>query len=469
MTPYASPLLIAAIAYEWNSRDEDSRWRELEIGLPHSSSRQLIRTGEVMDDGNIAKANSRMSRRSAGVALAGAVAGIVGAAALPEHDVAHAAASGNGSVPAASLDSATLVNMTAIPPSGDSTGATDAANINSALAAGQAVQLLAAPLSAPYYINSPIILQSQSRLWGAQWAFASNEDSYSAGIGGSVGTVIVMTDTFSGDGAISMPDPGDTQMYGVDLAGFTIEGYEAPRGGDTPIYGIHAVGAWGAVFLRGVMVHRTPSDCFRMELSAVSDKIPDEWIVDKCKASASVAGYGFYLHDCADSVFTDCNSSENQLDNWFVNYGVNTRLNDCKGENSKAGNGFHFTGIAAGEWLGVNGCTTHLNYLNGFLLDNDGPSGGGLGLYTLTGCVSQADGVAGDQAAFSVQDCNSRVMLTGCVGQLVSTGSYPAYGLASTGSFGAAATGSLLQGATAVVYNGGGNTNAPVNQAPYPF
>ena len=111
-----------------------------------------------------------------------------------------------------------------IAPSGDTSGATDVAAINAALAAGIAVQLLQAPLSAPYYINAPITPVSQSRLWGAQWWSASFNDYYGAGAGESGGTVIVATGSFSGAAMINMFNSTTTQYYGVDLAGFTLEG-----------------------------------------------------------------------------------------------------------------------------------------------------------------------------------------------------------------------------------------------------
>lgn len=358
-----------------------------------------------------------------------------------------------------------------IAPSGDSTGATDAANINFCLTLGLGVQLLPAPLSAPYYINSPILPQSQSRIWGGQWWSASENDDYSEGPGTSGGSVIVMVPAFAGDAAISMPDPGaGIQNYGVDIAGLTIEGFEIGSG---TIYGIHVVGAWGAGFLRGCTIHRPPADCLRMEVSSATGKIPDEWIVSQTKFSASRNGYGAYLSDLADSMFLQCNASENTLDNWFLNYGVNTRFTDCKGENGHA-NGWHLTGIAGGETVRLNCCSSGLNQENGFLFDDSGPSHGGTNsTYILTGCVTAADGqgsASAGYAGFQASGCKARIIATGCFCQEDGSSAHPEYGASEvSSSYGMCFTGSLLQGATAATHDDGSNTHVLTNQSPVPF
>jgi hypothetical protein len=353
-------------------------------------------------------------------------------------------------------------------PSGDSTGATDTAAINAGLASGGAVQLVQAPLSAPYYINAPITPTSQSRLWGAQWWSASDNDYYSAGVGASGGTVIVMVSGFTGAAAIDMTNTTSTQYYGVDLAGFTIEGYELSAG---TIYGILIDGAWGAGFIRGVCVHRPPSDCLRFITDATSGKIPDDWQVTQCKFSASRAGNGVYLSELADSWFSDCESSENDLDGWYVNYGVNTRWTACKAENNGS-NGFHLGGIGGYQVQFLTACSTHLNTGHGFLFDNSGAGGGTGGLYVLTGCVAQQDGqrsTSGGYAGFQASGCKEQVIGAGCAAQEDSTGDYPQYGASQvSSSAGMCFTGSWLKTAAGVTHDDGSNTIALVNQAvPY--
>jgi hypothetical protein len=351
-------------------------------------------------------------------------------------------------------------------PSGDSTGATDTAAINAGLASGGSVQLVQAPLSAPYYINAPITPTSQSRLWGAQWWAASNNDNYSAGVGASGGTVIVMVGGFTGSAAINMTNTTGTQYYGVDLAGFTIEGYELSSG---TIYGILVDGAWGAGFIRGVCVHRPPSDCIRFVTDATSGKIPDDWQVTSCKFSGSRNGNGVYLSELADSWFDACESSENDVDGWYVNYGVNTRWTACKGENN-GGQGFHHGGIGANQVQYLTACSTHLNGKDGFLFDDSGGGGGTPGLYVLTGCVAQQDGqasVSAGYAGFAASGCKEQVLGTGCVTIADSTTDYPQYGASQvSSSAGMCFTASFLKSASGVTHDDASNTTALANQFP---
>jgi hypothetical protein len=344
------------------------------------------------------------------------------------------------------------------PPSGDTTGVTDVTNINAILAGGGAILHLT---QGNYYINAPIVIPgSQVRIDGGFWWSAVDSDNYSAGAGNTGGALITMVPAFAGSAAIEMVNSTSAQYYGVDISGITIEGNEVAAG---TIYGILVDGAWGACFLRGVCIHRPPADCLRFVTDATSGKIPDDWLVSECKFSASRNGYGVYTAELADSWFSNCESSENDLDGWYINYGVNSRWTGCKGENN-SGSGFHFTGIGATQVQFLSGCSTHLNAVNGFLFDNDGPSGGGEGTYMLTGCTAQEDGTAGFKSA----GCKSRVMATGCaIGQSGTTPQYGAY--EGSASFGMCFTGCSLAGNTAATHDDGSNLNVLVNQVPVPF
>lgn len=359
-------------------------------------------------------------------------------------------------------------------PSGDNTGATDVANINNALAgtgygypAGGAYIVRLMP--GDYFINAPIVIPgSQVRLTGDWWWSASVNDNYSAGVGASGGAVIHMVPAFAGLAAITMINSTvGKQFYGVDISGITIEGFAVPAG---TIYGIYVDGAWGACFLRGVCIHRPPADCIRFLTDVTTGKIPDDWLITACKFSASRNGYGVFAQDLADSWISDCESSENALDGWYINYGIGTRFTACKGENN-GGAGFHLTGLAANQTQWLTGCGTHLNKQDGFLFDNAGPNGGGLGSYVLTGCVAEDDGqtAAAGFAGFRSSGCRSRVILTGCATD-VTPAVGPQYGASEVGtSYGMAATGCYLQGVTAATNDDGTNTHALSNLVPVPF
>ncbi len=346
-----------------------------------------------------------------------------------------------------------------IEPSGDATGATDVARINAGLANGGSVQLAPAPLSAPYWINAPITPTTGSRLWGTQWWAASLNDFYGAGPGASGGTVIWATN-FTGSAMISMPDPGGTQQYGVDLAGFTLEGFST---GGSGARGIEAIGAWGACLLRGVCIHRPDSDCLYFDVG--TGHVPDDWQVSQCRFSASRNGCGVnVVNNLPDSWFDSCEASQNHLDNWKINWCDNTRWTSCKGENSPAGCGWHFTANGMDHLGTLTGCTSQLNWQDGFLFDNSAGSGA-LGSYILTGCRSASDNQAASTfAAFRSNGSKCRIMGSGCFGAGAAYGAYE-----GGSSYGMAFTGSWFAGTTAATHDDATNTHALVNQSPVPF
>lgn len=350
------------------------------------------------------------------------------------------------------------------------TGGDDGAAISQALTKYCNVRLLPVQIAGAYQLLSPIVMNSYQRLTGNWPASASPSDNYGAGILNSAGAVLEMSNLFTGgSAAIELINTTSTQQGAVVLEGFTVEGFETTG---LNVHGILIDGAWGAGFMRGVCVHRPALDCLHAVADATSGKIPDDWVISQCKFSASRTGYGVYLQDLADSWFTDCESSENALDGWFINYGVQSRWINCKGENN-AGNGYHCTGLGQYQVQYFHGCTTHINGKNGWLFDNSGPSGGGTdSTYVLTGCIAQQDSQSspsGGYAGFGVSGCHARVIGTGCMSQIDSTGVYPQYGASQvSSSFGTCFTGSLLQGATPT-FDDGSNTHALVNQSPVPF
>jgi hypothetical protein len=411
--------------------------------------------------------SSHVSRRLVGTALAGAAAGFAGMTTLTAHGTSGrgAAAIGEAELTAYLQDPPYVEPAYYLTPSGDTTGATDVTQINSMLAAGQPVLLIP---GATYYINAPITPTTGSVINGGQWWSATDSDVYTGGgaTGQTGGALIIMTAGFSGAAAIYLADPGDpatSQQWGVDISGLTIEGHELTSGS---AHGIYVVGAWGACFLRGVCVHRPPQCCLRFDVGT-DDGIGDDWYIEGCKFSAARAGYGFWASHLDDSWIVACESSENNVDGWYLDHGVNTRFVGCKGENN-GGNGWQLAGLNATQTVLLSACTTHLNKEHGFLFNNAG-TGGGLGTYLLTGCLAQQDGQAGgDYAGFASHGCLSRVSGTGCHVDTSTTG--PKYGAEQeSASYGTCFTGSRLQGVTGATYDDGSNTHALVNQSPVPF
>jgi hypothetical protein len=233
-------------------------------------------------------------------------------------------------------------NAVTLAPSGDSSGATDTAQINNALNNSPIVRLLpgnftkshsvTTPPTSPWYVNAPIVVPPNTRLTGDWYWQAVDSDNYSAGPLYTGGVLIVAVNDFRGSAVIELINNSSQQQGAQVLEGFTIEGNELPPG--SGIHGILVSGAVAAGFIQGVTVHRSDGDCLRMVTDQNTGYIPDDWQVCFCKFSGSRSSRGVYLDELADAWFVACESSENQGDNWYCNWGTNTRFLGCKGENS---------------------------------------------------------------------------------------------------------------------------------------
>jgi hypothetical protein len=360
-----------------------------------------------------------------------------------------------------------------ISPSGDPTGVTDTARINAALSKYPVVQMLpgtlaegAVPAIHPWYVNAPIIVPPGTRLTGGWYWQAVDSDDYSAGPLATGGVLIIAVKGFHGASVIAMVNDTGGQQGAQVIEGITIEGDALPAG--SGIHGILIRGAVGAGFIQGVTVHRPDGDCLHAVTDSGTGLVPDSWQVSFSKFSASRSGRGVYLAELPDSWFVACESSENQGDNWYCAFGTNTRFLGCKGENSKAGNGWHFGGLFEGQVIELTGCTSQLNAGNGFLFDDS--AGRDLGTYALAGCRSWRDGRsrAKPSAGFAVEGCQSRVIGTGCVTSPDSAGS--AYGASHVGgAYGTCFTGAYLAGTVAPVLDDGTGRNSLIHQSPVPF
>lgn len=347
-------------------------------------------------------------------------------------------------------------------PSGDTSGATDTVAINAVLSAGGSVQLAWTGTNwsgaeTPYYIDAPLTPATGASLRGAMPWMASDSDNYGSSGGVSGGSVIYVVSSFSGSAAISMSNATGSQYYGVSLQNFSLECSVQPSG-----YGILVDGAWGACFMSGVCVNSPYSDCLHFQTDSTTSKVPDDWNISNCKFSGSQHGYGVYAANLPDSWITDCESSENHLDNWWIGFSTNTSMTRCKGENSATGAGIHLTGQGGtGRALSLTGCSTHLNYEDGFLFDN-GSSGTDGGVYLLSNCFAISD----NQAAGTTY---SGYRATGSVNVVVASNcyAYGAYYGASqvSSSQGMTFTGSNLSGTSAAVHDDGSNATHLVNQA----
>jgi hypothetical protein len=347
-----------------------------------------------------------------------------------------------------------------VSPSGDTTGATDKANITAALANGGYCQLLAAT----YYVNGPIVMPGSvsvaSALHGLQVGWGDDLDYYSVGEGVPTGTIIQTTTTFAGEAVILMNNTSSTSYMTPSLRDFVIQCEPMPaQSGSNGGHGIEMTGAWSAGFIQNVFVYKPQGSCFLFQDATTGTGNPDNNIIRACKAAGAkgasggeTGGYGFCIAHMPDAVFSDCEASECDLDAWFTVGITNCMFSNCKGENST--NGWHHTGwYGAGEYAVFTGCTSNENYNNGWLFDNT--NGTGLGTYVLSGCKATNENQANTTfGGFVASSCQSRILLTGCYAD-----QNLHFGASQTGSYLMQVVGGYFAGGSAATFNGTGNTH----------
>lgn len=333
-------------------------------------------------------------------------------------------------------------------------GTDDTAAINAALASGGACKLA----QATYYISAPITPTPGSALIGIQGGWGSANDFYVGGSGYPTGTIISVLPGFVGEAAILLDNETTTQNVGPLLRDFYLECANMPNqtanwsvsGKPYNGHGIAVYGYWGAGTMERVTVHRPQGVGFLFD--SVVTGHPDNWVVRACKASAARGGasavangynaYGFMVNWAPDCVFSDCESSENGSDNWFVTDNANGQFSNCKGENSYAGSGWHFQSggaMASGAMIIISNCQSNGNAKHGFVFDTGNAHAACT--YNLTGCKASNEGnsdnggfVSGNYAGFMISGSPDRILLTGCMTDATLGTSTMKYGIGFSGT-----------------------------------
>ena len=352
-----------------------------------------------------------------------------------------------------------LGSIAGIPPSGDTTGVTDRANIQGLLNLGGAVQL--EPLQT-YYVNAPILVPSGAQLYSVSRGMGSDYDNYGLSTLPVIGAVLKATSSFSGVGILDLSNYRNTaQEGGQVIRGITIDG-SAISGGS--VNGFQCSGAVGAVTVRDLEVHQVPGIGFNLAYDATTTYTPDDWYIEGIKVSGCGGnGISTYAPDCW---WMFCESSENTGSNWVNAGDGNSKYYGCKGENSSGGYGFYIylTSTAPVHYFG---CTTQYNNGDGFHIT--GPGSGvseNPTICSLSGCSSSQDGQGGGGAGIIAYACGGYVMAQDFVTVGATSPAVPAYGAALIGSsLGMDVSGAYLQGATATFTDDGTNTYPLVTTA----
>jgi hypothetical protein len=286
-------------------------------------------------------------------------------------------------------------------PSGDTTGATDTANIAAALNTaplGQPITLR----PAVYYTNAPLIMPSGSALISAGRTFAVPTGNYGNGGLPLTGAIIRPAAAFSGTSIISLGNAPVAQAGGQYIKGITLDGSQLPS--SSAVTGIQAVGWVAGVTLREVTVWSGggtgqmlgPGIDVRADGSGHA---PDFWDIAHCKVSA-INGIGINFAGLADSYILNTEATGNHGDNWNITNCGNSRFIGCKGEGSGTGFGWNLTGASAFTgYVQFIGCTSSVNSSGGWNL-----TGTGTGRYRWT------DTDATDTTPYTITSTNANTV-----------------------------------------------------------
>jgi hypothetical protein len=313
--------------------------------------------------------------------------------------------------------------VTALQPSGDTTGVTDTAAIQGLLNAGNVTVTLG---EGKYYINKPITIPPYTALLGQR-----NTTQVSQTDGGSI---LVPTAGFTG---VTITDGGPVtvtaaivllgQSYGgystvseeQKIRNIMIDGSSAPAS----VNGIQSYGRLQRVHLSEVLISKVTSDGLVQTLDVAGNQ-PDAWFGFKVFSRFNT-GKGFNLRS-ADSTWYMCLSSNNgdTGTDWFINTTSNSKYYACRSEHS-AGIGFGFvctnSGNSSGDVL-FQGCSTDQSTKHGIQI---GGTINGVASFVhatpvvLNGCVPRRDGANGGSggggfAGIYIANYGSVVVIDGC-------------------------------------------------------
>lgn len=269
-----------------------------------------------------------------------------------------------------------------IPPSGDTTGVTDQANINLAMSLTGNVELT----PGIFWTDGPILMPQSGVLAGAGYA-----------------TQVKATSTFAGSAMVELAAGTVGQTTLRDLA--LLPDLSASAGG--VLY--DNTGYTGATpdschLLEDVWVYFAQGDGVAFAGASRTNRITRCHVV-------TAAGYGFNAA-CTDSIFTDCESQDTALHGYYMT-GSNNRFNGCKS---------FFAGYVSGTFD-----TTH----SGFY-------GNGCQYNTVVNCSGQQNALHG----FDLQAC-THTAVAGCEADTNNAGGGTGCGINLNGNFECAIVGNV--------------------------
>lgn len=334
-------------------------------------------------------------------------------------------------------------------PSGDTSGATDRAAINGALA-GSGVALLSP--GGTYYTNGPILQVANGVLDGGHGPI---------GVTAAPARIVAVgaaSAAFAGAGIVELGTSAEPQVRNLCLDGSQLTGITG--------YGVNGVSATYVKLLDLLIL----GDVNKVNLGLAngvrqnnSGPVPVGWHCERIIVRYA-SGSAFNLVTGTDATWIDCQSSTSGADGWFINGCQNSRWLGCRGDRD-ANAGFHVSGAGWGTGNGsggavFDGCSSDRCAQNGFLVDSTGT-----GPMILVGNMHRRDGSDGNAArcGIRVSGATNPVVITGVsvfpgVEDNGSGNAGPAVGIGVLNSTSVTIVSGYSQGVTTAISNGGGNT-----------
>ncbi len=361
------------------------------------------------------------------------------------------------------LGSSTVV----ISPSGDTTGATDTANINGALRTrgpGATIQLDAGT----FYINAPIVIPPFETLQG----------SPGSGLIGTIscGTVLEPVAAFSAGpwpvaAAILIVDQATGRYSTVSqeqhLFNIMIQGTSLPVTSNVQGICLYAGSAdIGRLTFQNVLVHAMTGWGFYVP-RAVGQVRAFNVSVRDCGMNNATAAGGLLVH-CSDSQWLYCSSYSNHGDAWQILNSFDSLFKQCHAEHSGNGYGFNYKATynnADPDAGGITfeGCTVDAGVRHGFFITSAGSARPPVNV--IGGFVrrSGTSSVSARYAGYCVHGYSGPVNFVGCQTypglQDGGGNNTPQYGMAfisnGAGTTNITVTGGVYIGASGGIYNDG--------------
>lgn len=266
--------------------------------------------------------------------------------------------------------------------------------------------------------------------------------------------VISPRSTFSGAAVILVQDTlsggWSTMAQGSAIIGIMLSCAALPAG---DVDGIQVYGQVQGLVLDNVAVLGPSGYCFNFATNASVSSGPSNPFSLRVRGCFATGGGtattlgGYFVYNCTDSTFSDCETIATGGDGWVIEGGSNSHFVACRSENN-TGNGFSVQATAGATAASVDmvGCSTNGNSGHGFNITK-------AQTVVLTDCTANGEGAS--SAGFNIATSSGVTVLNECTSP---AGATSEYGLQLGSSNIVVVNGGVFYGTTAGIHDTGADT-----------